>query len=123
MQGSRYIQGEAEVGDGSWLLTEPQQFERNRSSLVGKFGVSRMMMLFNFVEDPPYGCPLSRDEDPSTREIPLKTNDIGKDDMVCQMPLDPATYCGLTWVGRIAEVSMEVWVRGADKKARQKGAA
>ena len=84
-----------------------------------------MVMLVMFQEDPQYRCPLSRDEDPSTRGIPLDLAAIhrGQEDFIVVSPLGPATYKGLTWVGYIKGISMEVWVQGTDGKATQQGPA
>ncbi|KAK3937710.1 hypothetical protein QBC46DRAFT_391996 [Diplogelasinospora grovesii] len=82
-----------------------------------------MVVLVYFQEDPPYRCPLPKTQNPNTRGIPLNLRAIHARDVTCQDSLGPATYKGLTWVGRIAKISMETWVRDGDGKAKQEGLA
>ncbi len=97
--------------------------ETARLWLEGMADEVDMVVLVNVEEDPPYRCPLSPDEDPNIRGIPQGIRDIHFQDFMCQGSLGPATYKGMTWVGRIDKVSMETWVRGEDGKAKCEGPA
>lgn len=43
------------------------------------------------------------------------------EDVCLEEPFGPASYRGLTWVGQITEVFMEIWTRNEDGKAVQHG--
>jgi len=66
----------------------------------------------------------SADEDPSERGIPLDPITILPEEFaVIQLrkQLGPATYKGLTWVGRIGKISMTVWAQDEDGRAIRQG--
>ncbi|THC94127.1 hypothetical protein EYZ11_006376 [Aspergillus tanneri] len=100
--------------------------------LEGSSEVS-MVTIVKFCETPSYRCPFPRDpiygddeEELDTLQalgIPSDVREILKKDVVFEGEYGPATYKRLTWVGKISEVWMETWVRGADGKAVQRGIA
>ena len=81
--------------------------ETARLWLEGMSDEVDMVVLVHFEETPPYRCPLSAYENPSTRGIPLDIKAIRAEDVICRTSFGPAIYKDLTWVGRIVEVSME----------------
>lgn len=116
------------TGELKWVMevgfsqTSDSLKETARAWLEGCRGLD-MVVLVNFEEDPPYRCPISADEDPSTLGITLPPDNISLEEIACEGLLGPATYKDLTWVGKICKISMETWVRGGDGKATQKGPA
>ncbi len=79
-----------------------------------------MVILIHYEETPSYHCQLPAGKNPSTQNIPLNIDDIDASHTVCMTSTGPVRYKGKDWVGKIAKVSMEIWTRGPDGKARRR---
>jgi hypothetical protein len=73
--------------------------------------------LIKFMEDPPYQCPNSINDD--LGQIPSKRNEVHFEDTTLQGEYGPAFYKGHRWVGQISAF-IETWDLGEDKIARKR---
>ncbi|XXG96791.1 YAP1-binding protein 1 [Hypoxylon texense] len=84
-----------------------------------------MVVLVKYNETPRYRCPVDLSDDSGNKleelGVPSDRGDIVYEDVCLEEPFGPATYRGLTWVGQITEVFLEIWARGEDGKAVQHG--